>query len=70
MTTRTKNKQGKPTVNERLKGSKSFSTGPYKTAHVAHSYASQVRRQIRDNGLAGWTVRVTDDNTVRVFRAK
>jgi hypothetical protein len=61
-----------PTTMERLRGTKSFTLGEYKTAHVAHSYASQVRRMIRDNPEVGaWNVTVNADNrTVRVARPK
>ena len=68
--TTTKAKTG-PSVAERLEGSKDFTLGAYKTAHVAHSYASQVRRLIRDRGLAGWSVKTnSENNTIRVSRQR
>lgn len=58
----------------RLSGTKSFNCGPYKDAHVAQSYASQVRRAIKalpEGEIDLWSVKVNVETfTVRVNRAK
>jgi len=66
--TTTARRSAKATLQERLAGSKAFSLGPYKTSHVAHSFASQVRRMIREGSFAtAWEVVTnTEKNTIRV----
>lgn len=57
------------TLNERLAGSKDFTLSGYKSAHVAHSYASQIRRRVGTSG--GWAVKVNvEAKTIRVSRQR
>lgn len=53
------------TLADRLNGKTGFQMGPYKSAHVAHSFASQARAKVRENG-GNWVVTVNaEDATVR-----
>lgn len=70
MTTKTKApKKQRMSIRVRLGGSKPFTLGPYKSTHVAHSYASQVRRIVKTK-FSGWTVTTNvENNTIRVAKA-
>lgn len=56
------------TLADRLNGAKGFQMGPYKSVHVAHSFASQARRRVRESGQT-WNVTV-DAETMTVRFSK
>ena len=55
------------TLADRLSGKQSFVKGPYKSAHVAHSFASQARARVKASGEA-WEIAVDADKMVVRFR--
>lgn len=58
------------TLADRLNGTKGFQMGPYKSVHVAHSFASQARRRVRESGQ-NWNVVVNSETLmVRFSQAK